>query len=466
MNVRMKFLGGAGTVTGSRHLVEVDNFTLLVDCGMFQGLKELRLKNWEPFPVDPESIDAIVITHAHIDHTGYLPRIVNQGFQGPIYCTEATADLMELLLMDSAKLQEEEAAFAKKKGYSKHEDPKPLYNSDDVAKVLPLIKTCDYNQVIQIEPRIQATFHNAGHILGASIVEMELTGSYQKKKIVFSGDLGRFHDPMLEAPTKISNADILVVESTYGDRDNPMDNPLEQFEEVVKRAMDRNGCLLIPAFSVGRTQLLLYYLHELFLQKRIDPDIQVFLDSPMAISATNLHKKYFDYHKLDEFTLSGQHAVFDYKKFQYVQKQSDSMQLNYKKNRAIIISASGMCTGGRIMHHLYNRLQNEQDTIMFVGYQAEGTRGRRILDGEEKVRMFGYDIPVKCHVEKIDGLSAHADRQELFSWLDNFTSSPKQTFTVHGEEKVLQKYAAGIREKGWNVSVPEYQETFSVFEGI
>lgn len=466
MNVRARFFGAAGSVTGSRHYLEIDNFKLLVDCGLFQGLKELRLLNWEKFPVDPSKIDAVVITHAHIDHTGYLPKLVKEGFEGPIYCTEATMELMKIMLLDSAKLQEEEARWAKKKGYSKHEDPKSLYSAEDVEKVFPLIITAAYDSELNIHPKVAVKFRNAGHILGAASVELTLHGSHQKKKVVFSGDLGRNEDPMLYAPVSVHEADILFIESTYGDRENPINHPIDEFADIVNRAIEREGCLLIPAFSVGRTQLLMYYMKTL-IEKELIPDIPVYVDSPMAINVTQLHKTFFDYHKLDDFDLKDHHSVFDFKNIQYRRSQEESVQLNFIKKNAIIISASGMCTGGRIIHHLYNRLQNENDTLLFVGYQAEGTRGRRILDGEEKIKMFGYEIPVVCHVEKIEGLSAHADRSELLAWLKNFKNHPKNTFVVHGEQYASDAFAKTINhEFNWNVTVPKYKETIELFRGI
>lgn len=466
MNVRARFFGAAGSVTGSRHYLEIDTFKLLVDCGLFQGLKELRLLNWEPFPMDPSKIDAIIITHAHIDHTGYLPKLVKEGFEGPIYCTEATMELLKILLLDSAKLQEEEARWAKKKGYSRHEDPKALYHTEDVEKVFPLIRTTTYDGELNIHPKVAVKFRNAGHILGAASVELTLQGNQQQKKIVFSGDLGRNEDPMLFPPKPVNEADILFIESTYGDRENPINHPMDEFAKIINRAIEREGCLLIPAFSVGRTQLLMYYMKTL-IEKELIPDIPVYVDSPMAINVTQLHKEFFDYHKLNDFDLANHHSVFDFKNIQYRRSQEESIQLNFIKKNAIIISASGMCTGGRIIHHLYNRLQNENDTVLFVGYQAEGTRGRRILDGEETIRMFGYEIPVVCHVEKIEGLSAHADRSELLGWLINFNDHPKNTFIIHGELKSSEAFAKTIKEKlHWNVHVPKYKESIELFRGI
>lgn len=298
MDVKIKFLGGTGTVTGSRYLLNIGKFRLLFDCGLFQGLKELRLRNWDEFPVDPSSIHAVIISHAHIDHTGYLPRLVKQGFNGPIYCTEPTAELMEIMLMDSAKLQEEEAAFALSKGYSRHANPEPLYTSQDAQSVFPLLKSLPYAKKININNNVAISFSDAGHLLGSAITEVFVTGDSQTKKIVFSGDLGRSKDIMLKSPASIKEADILLIESTYGNKDNPVVDPARDLEKVVNDTVSNNGVLLIPAFAVGRTQVLLYYFHKLMKEDKI-PDIPVYIDSPMAISATYLYYKYPQYHKVN-----------------------------------------------------------------------------------------------------------------------------------------------------------------------
>jgi metallo-beta-lactamase family protein len=467
MNVRLKFFGGARTVTGSKYLLEVDNFKILIDCGLFQGIKELRLKNWEPFPVDVEDIKAVFITHAHIDHTGYLPRLVKEGYVGPIYCTKPTEDLMRIMLMDSAKLQEEEAAFARKKGYSKHENPQPLYNTRDVENILPMIKSYDFNDIVSINKDINIRFHNAGHILGASVIEVLLEGRNQEKRMLFSGDLGRNEDVLLYPPEEFHRADILLIESTYGNRENPHGDHLTELADVINRSLERGGCLLIPAFAVGRTQTILYYLKLLSESGRI-ADVPIYFDSPMAFSVTELYLKYFEYHKLEESSLQlNNDSAFDFKNLEYKQSQTESISINDIKRNAIIISSSGMCTGGRIMHHLFHRLQRPDDTLLFIGYQAEGTRGRRILEGEQTVKLFGLEIPVKCHVEKLEGFSAHADRAELLDWIDKFRESPKNVFVVHGEEKSSLEFAQLISKKyKWNVTVPFYHETFDLFRGI
>jgi metallo-beta-lactamase family protein len=465
MNVKVKFLGGTGTVTGSRYLLDVDDFRILFDCGLFQGLKELRLRNWDTFPIDPSTVHAVIISHAHIDHTGYLPKFVKEGFKGPIYCTPPTADLMELMLLDSAKLQEEEAAYANAHKYSKHENPLPLYTAQDVQKVFPLIKEFHYDETVDISDRIQLVFRNAGHLLGAAISELFIKGNNQPKKIVFSGDLGRSGDIMLNSPTPIQTADILFVESTYGDRANPTGDPAKELARIVNLTFDNGGVLLIPAFAVGRTQGLLYHLH-LLMQENLIPDVPVYIDSPMATSATYLYYKFPRYHKV-KFNQSEFARQLETNMLVFVKNSKHSKTLNEIKRNAIIISSSGMMTGGRILHHMYHRLRNKQDTLLISGYQAEGTRGRRLVDGEATIKLFGEDVPVNCHIENMTGFSAHADRDELFAWLANFSDKPKVTFTVHGENPSLSRYAQAIRDRmNWNVIVPVYMESVELFSGI
>ena len=465
MDVKVKFLGATGTVTGSRFLLDIGKFRLLFDCGLFQGLKELRLRNWEPFPVDVSSIDAVVISHAHIDHTGYLPRLVKEGFKGPIYCTRPTADLMEIMLLDSAKLQEEEASYANEKGYSKHPTALPLYTTQDAASVFPLFKKYNYDERIAITDNIEMTYKDAGHLLGSAITELYIKGKNQHKKIVFSGDLGRNRDVMLRPPSAIEEADVLFIESTYGNKDNPALNPAADLERIVKETISRNGVVLIPAFAVGRTQVLLYYLHQLMETDRI-PDIPVYIDSPMAISATYLYYRYPEYHKV-KFNQSEFARKLETNMLLFVKTSKHSKTLNNIKSNAIIISSSGMMTGGRILHHLYHRLPNPQDTVVVAGYQAEGTRGRKLVDKEPSIRIFGDEVPVRCKVENMTSLSGHADRAELLDWMKNFRQSPKMVFTVHGEKANLDAYTKTIRERmGWNVFQPVYLESVTLFSGI
>ena len=464
MDVRVRFLGAAKTVTGSKYLLDIGGFRLLIDCGLFQGAKELRERNWVDLPQNPEDLDAVLITHSHIDHVGFLPRIFRQGFKGPVYCTEVTCDLMEIMLKDSAKIQEEEAAYAKKKGYSKHKDPQPLYKVDHVTALFSHLNPRPGNTWISLVDGVRFRFRNAGHILGSSIIEIEITGKYQTKRVVFSGDIGRYNQPVLRDPEVISVADALFVESTYGDKNNPSTSPKEALAEIVSEASANEGCILIPAFALGRTQLVIYYLKELLEENRI-PNMPVYIDSPMAISVTDLYKKHFNEHKLRESELEA--SVFNYKGLQYCKTADESKAINKIKKNAIIISASGMCTGGRIIHHLYHRLRRKNDTILFVGYQAKGTRGRRILDGESTIRIFGQDVPLNCQVKQINGLSAHADQSELLRWIGNFQESPKHVFITHGEPKSAFALADILKQqRNWSPVVPDYLEWHSLFTAI
>ena len=465
MDVSVKFLGGAGSVTGSRYLLTIGNYRLLFDAGLFQGLKELRLRNWAPFPIDATAIDAVIISHAHIDHTGYLPKLVKEGFAGPIFCTAPTADLMELMLLDSAKLQEEEAEYARKKGYSKHENPEALYSSEDVHHMLKLIRKFGFHERIKITDKISINFKGAGHLLGAAITEIFIRGDQQEKKIVFSGDLGRTSDVMLRAPEPVEETDVLFIESTYGNKDNPAFDPAADIERVVNETAKSNGVLLVPAFAVGRTQVLLYFLHKLMKEDRV-PDIPVYIDSPMAISATYLYYKYPTFHKV-EFDQEVHARDMETNMLVFVKNSKHSKTLNDLNGSAIIISSSGMMTGGRILHHMFHRLRNPQDTILIPGYQAEGTRGRDLADGKPFIKIFGEEVPVRCKVANMKSLSGHADREELFLWMKNFKVKPKITFTIHGEGRDLEVYAQAIRDRmGWNVVQPKYLEVVNLFQGI
>lgn len=466
MNVRIKFLGAAKTVTGSKYLLQIDNCNFLIDCGLFQGLKELRLRNWDKPPFDVEKIDAVILTHAHIDHSGYLPRLVKNGYQGPVHCTTATSDLLKILLLDSAKLQEEEADYARKKGYSKHANPQPLYTIEDAEAVLPLIKKHEFLKSFELAPGITVKFYYAGHILGAASVEFSIKGKSQEKKIVFSGDIGRYNHPVLYDPFKIKEADVVLSESTYGDEICPQEHIEDELGEIINTAT-RDGVLLIPAFSLGRTQTLIYHLNQLRLHNKIQ-NIKVYIDSPMAISVTDLYKKHEQYHKLKDNDLSNpRHPIFDSKNIHYCRTQDDSRALNDIEKGAIIISASGMCTGGRILHHLFHRIKDPRHTVLFVGFQAEGTRGRRILAREPFIRIFGIDVPLNCQVKEIKGMSAHADQSELIRWMKEVKNSPKITFLIHGEPKSSESLAQMInQELNWNVAIPEYMESFQLFESI
>ncbi len=466
MRVRLKFLGATRSVTGSKYLLEVDNKKVLIDCGLFQGRKELRLRNWDRLPIDPKSIDLIVITHAHIDHIGYLPRLVKDGFHGRILCTHASEDLMRIMLKDAAKLQEEEALFAFKRGYSRHEKPEPLFTEEDAERVFEFVDSVRFEKEIKLFPGLSLTYYNAGHILGSAIAELVLTGKEIKKKIVFSGDLGRYDDAIMQPPKAITEADILLVESTYGDRLNPIDRVEEDLAKIINEANERNGVIVVPAFAVGRTQLMIYYFHML-MEKKAIPTLPIYIDSPMAISVTDLYERHAGQHKIKVERIDGKLiSIFDDPHVHFCNSSESSKALNEIKNPCIIISASGMATGGRVLHHLYHRLPRENDTILFAGFQAEGSRGRRILEGEPFVKIFGEEVPVKCQVRVINGLSAHADQSELLQWLGNFKESPKMTFITHGEMEAATTFSKKIEEMGWKTIIPEYLESFELFNGI
>ena len=467
MDITLQFLGAAHCVTGSKYLLTLDGYAVpphqvMVDCGLFQGLKELRLRNRESLPLPPANVELVILTHAHIDHSGYLPKLVRDGFRGRILCTEATADLLGIMLLDSAKLQEEEAAYANKKGYSRHHPAEPLYTQADVEHMLPLVETVAYDApVALLDGLLTLTFRDAGHILGSAIVELEVQGAQQRKKLVFSGDLGRYDNPVLFDPTPIATADVLLVESTYGDRDARIEDPAAELVQVVTEAFARGGVLLIAAFAVGRTQTLLYYLKKLIAEGRV-PQVPVYVDSPMGIRVSDLYPRHPAAHRL------GHGNVFDFPGVRFVTEARESKGLNAKTGPAIIISSSGMLTGGRIIHHLFNRLSRPQDTLLLVGYQAEGTRGRRLQDGETEIKMFGEMLPVRCQVKQLHGFSAHADRSELLRWLGQFQAPPKRTFIVHGEPAPAEALAKTLREAhGWsNVEVPDYLDRHVLFEGI
>lgn len=467
MNVTLKFLGAAGTVTGSRYLLTIDKKKILIDCGLFQGLKELRLRNWETLPVAASSIDVVIITHAHIDHTGYLPRLVKEGFKGKIIATHATSDLMHIMLKDAARLQEEEAEFAFKRGYSKHSKPEPLFNLEDAESVFPLIQSYPMEKNISIDTIISLRFLNSGHILGASSVELSLTTSEGERKIVFSGDIGRYDDPIMHPPKEIKHADILVVESTYGDRLNPSVNIEEDLKRVINDAIKLSGPVIIPAFAVGRTQSLIYFIQKLITDKKIPP-LSVYIDSPMAISVTDLYEQHPDNHRIEVTHEQGQKiSLFDASNIHYCNSSESSKSLNDIRKPCIIISASGMATGGRILHHLFHRLPDPSTTFLFAGYQAAGTRGRDLIEGKPSIKIFGQYVPVRASIKVVNGLSAHADQSELIQWLSAIQNKPKKVFVTHGEPETALTFSKVIQNKfNWQVYIPNYLETFSLFEGI
>jgi metallo-beta-lactamase family protein len=456
----LQFLGAAQTVTGSRFVLEVGGSRAMVDCGLFQGLKELRQRNWDPLPLNPASINWVLLTHAHIDHTGYLPRLVHDGFDGTVYATEATADLLQIMLPDSAKIQEEEADYANRKGYSKHKPALPLYTEDDARRTLKLLEGVPYGRDLRINKFLRARFVSIGHILGSSYVEATIEEPDRVPiKIIFSGDIGRYEEPILNDPSPAEEADYLLVESTYGDRQHEDSNPKERLAEIINATVTRGGKVIIPAFAIGRTQLLIYYLRELEDEGRI-PVIPVFVDSPMSAAATRLYMKHKSDHDLDMQGIekTGKNPLTT-NLFSLVQGRKGSRGLNDLGGPAILISAAGMATGGRVLHHLANGLPEPANTVIFVGYQAVGTRGRRLQEGEKETRIHGQSIPVRAHIESIGSLSAHADSNEIMRWLSGFKQPPKTTFIVHGEPRSSEALKSKIiKELGWNAVIPTYLE--------
>src|SRR5919202_6781203 len=417
----LSFWGGVGTVTGSKYLVESGRSRVLVDCGLFQGLRELRERNWEEPPFDASRLDAVVITHAHVDHTGYLPRLVGRGFKGPVYCTKGTADLLKLLLPDSARLQEEEAEYRNRHNLSRHEPALPLYTEEDARAALKLIQVRpNTGEPVEVAAGVRASFRVAGHILGSSLVLLELEGAgadAKGRRVLFSGDLGHYHQPIIRDPAEPPPCDYLLVESTYGDRLHDAEDPKDALARVINKAAGRGGPLLIPAFAVGRTQELLYYIRELEDERRI-PVLPVRVDSPMAAAATQIYKRNRDEQDEDYASLLAQHRhPLRTHSMLTASTREESKRLNEERGTRVIISASGMMTGGRVLHHARRILPDERATVLFVGFQAAGTTGRRVLEGEREVRIMKENVPVRCHVERIGGLSVHAAWKEVLRWL-------------------------------------------------
>lgn len=449
--IKLQFFGATQTTTGSKYLLSTDRHQLLVDCGLFQGKKELRVHNWEPFPLPVAPIEAVVLTHAHLDHCGYIPLFIRQGFQGPIYCTEATRDLAEIILRDAGRIQEEEARRANQYGYSKHKPALPLYTEVEAVMALERFKVVPFGVDFSLGKGMTVTFSRAGHILGSSI----LTFRYDGTTVVFSGDLGRPHDPIMKRPAQIQTADYLVLESTYGDRLHPKTNPKEELKEIILSTAKKGGTVLIPSFAVGRTQMILYFLHQLKLEKQI-PDLPVYLDSPMAQDASDIMCKHAKEHDLpsEECHAMCQMAT-------YVKTKEESKALDRPSFPSVIIAGSGMAEGGRILHHLKYFGPQPQNTIIFVGYQAAMTRGERILRGEKEIKIQGEIVPMRLRVERIESLSSHADYEEILEWLKDFQTAPTQTFLTHGEETSANHLKNVIeKELKWRVTVPSYGELF------
>lgn len=437
MTLKLSFLGGAGTVTGSKYLVENGQHRILVDCGLFQGSKALRRRNWAPFPVDPRTINAIILTHAHLDHSGYLPLLVKNGFSGPILCTEPTADFCGILLPDAAHINEKDAEFANRHGYSKHKPALPLYTNEDASRALELFKPLAFDQSHPVTGGANARFRHAGHILGAASVELNWAGT----TIVFSGDLGRYDDATMLDPAPVEHADYLLVESTYGDHRHDQRKPDDALEEVISRTTARGGTVIIPAFAVGRAQSLLFYLYRLKAAGHLR-NVSVFLDSPMAVDASEIFCRNLSHHRLTEQECRDSCAVA-----QYVRSVDESKALTTNPMPKVIISASGMATGGRVLHHLKRYAPDTKNSILFAGFLAGGTRGAAMLAGAPSIKIHGENIPVRAEVANLGMLSAHADGDELMRWLQGFTKTPRMTFVTHGEPSASDALRRRIEEK-------------------
>lgn len=463
----LTFWGGVGTVTGSKYLIEANDRRVLVDCGLFQGFKELRERNWQEPPFDPRSLDAVIITHAHIDHTGYLPRLVALGYDRPVYCSRGTSDLLKILLPDSARLQEEEADYRNRKNLTTHQPALPLYTEENARAALKLIQpVANTGETVEIADGIRAGFRIAGHILGASLVLVEIDGAGddgQGRRVLFSGDLGHDEQPIIRDPVAPPACDYLLVESTYGNRLHDPANPKDKLSRIINEVAERGGALLIPAFAIGRTQEILYLIRELEDENRI-PILPVRVDSPMAAQATQIYNSRREEHD-EEYAsvLAARRHPLRTRSMVTTSSRDESKRLNEERGARIIISASGMITGGRVLHHAQRLVPDPNATVLFVGFQAAGTTGRRILDGEREVRIFKQFIPVRCRIERIGGFSAHADYREILDWLARIPSAPRRAFATHGEPDAARAMRDHIVARfGWRADAPDYGDVIEL----
>lgn len=451
----LTFLGAAGTVTGSKHLLDLGGQRVLIDCGLFQGLKELRERNWQPLPIAPTAIDAVILTHAHLDHCGYLPRLVAGGFRKRVFCTPGTKDLCSLVLPDSAKIQEEDAHDANRQGYSKHRPALPLYTTADAANALALLQPVGYNRPVPVVPGVDVEFLSAGHLLGSAFARVRLSGGMT---ILFGGDLGRYGRPVVPDPTAVDAADVLLVESTYGDRIHEPDDGGARLAAVINDTVARGGKLIIPAFAIGRVEEVIYWLKRLEDENRV-PGLPVYVDSPMAARALQFYAERLD--ELDRDLKPGARGigVFATQRMTTVASTQQSIDLVASRKPAIVIASSGMATGGRVLHHLAATLPGARNTVLFVGFQAAGTRGRQLVDGATAVRIKGREVPVAALIERLDSMSAHADAGEILRWLSGFSRPPSMTYLVHGETTALARLHARIQqEREWPVHIAGHQE--------
>jgi metallo-beta-lactamase family protein len=464
MDINLTFMGAARNVTGSRYLLEVNDLTFLIDCGLFQE-RAFQYRNWEPFRCSPRELYAVLLTHAHLDHTGLLPKLVGEGFQGRVICTPATADITKIILLDAAHLQEEDAAYKKKRhareGKKGRYPEIPLYTVADAEASFRLFEPVEYNQPVTLGHGIEATFYDAGHVLGSAMIKLLISQGGEKRSIVFSGDIGRWDRPLLHDPSVFRRTDYIVMESTYGDRVHESDEEIsEELAEIVKTTFVAGGNIIVPSFALQRAQEVLYYLDILLAKNRIPP-LTVYLDSPMAIKITEVYRRHAEHLDDDMKKLLHQDKTpFDFPGLKMVETVEESKTLNKIKGTVMIIAGSGMCTGGRIKHHLANNISRPECTVLFVGYQAEGTLGRQILDGAPSVRIHGQRYPVRARIRQIQGFSAHADRNELLRWLSNLSANPRSIFITHGETESAEQFSRLLSEKtGYKTLVPDYGST-------
>jgi len=463
MDIKLSFLGAARNVTGSRYLLEAKGHRFLIDCGLYQE-RDFRTRNWDPFYVPPDTLNGVLLTHAHLDHCGLLPKLVREGFKGKIYCTPATAEIAKIILLDAGYIQEEDAAFKrkrhKKEGRSGPHPVVPLYTKKDAEATLAYFSPVGYHKAIQIGDGIEACFYEAGHILGSTNIKFKVTQNGESRSILFSGDIGRWETPILLDPTIFEEADYVVMESTYGNRlHGDREHIDDELEEIINTTHKAGGNILIPSFAVERSQEILYYLNQLLNEDRI-PHLMVFMDSPMAINVTNVFENHPELFDQDMLELVRRHeSPFDFQGLKMTRTVDQSKAINHIRGTAIVIAGSGMCTAGRIKHHLANNIFRPESTVLFVGYQAVGTLGRRILDGDKEVRILGKYHPVRARVAQISGFSAHADRNELLKWISGLNKSPRHVFITHGEVEAATAFAEFLTEqKGWEISVPAYQD--------
>jgi metallo-beta-lactamase family protein len=455
----LQFLGAAGTVTGSKYLLEAAGERLMIDCGLFQGPKELRERNWNPLPVQPSSIQWLVLTHAHLDHTGYIPRLIKDGFRGSILASGATVDVARLILPDSGHLQEEDAAYANFKGFTRHAPALPLYTYEEALKALESFRAVDESRPVELSPHYALRFFRAGHILGARMIEVTIRENGKSSTVLFSGDLGRFPQLILREPVVPDGADFLLCESTYGDRLHPTDDFRTRLATIVERTAERGGTVVIPAFAVGRTQELLYLLSELIEQQKMH-SLPIHVDSPMAIDATDLYRRHREEHNLETGELEANGLkLFSPPNVHFDRTREQSVALNGIRFPVIIVSASGMATGGRVLHHLERCLPDHRNTVLLVGFQGAGTRGQIIQSGAESVKIHGREVRIRARIESMENLSAHADYGEILGWLAKLPKVPQKTFLVHGEPSGAEALKEKITQQfGWNVSVASYLE--------